>query len=152
MTELRFHLFNDCRPMRFPFDRFDPEDECRCVFSVSETNEDAEVEDNDLWSPVIKIARDSRFRQKLRRYLDDSRNVLGGLAFPAHTVRVKERINDTELRDLRIDYHTRELSFQWLPMFECLFREENMIQKTMMVMQSVSLTNNSHLDAQKWFN
>jgi len=158
MTEIRVRL-GRFRPLRLYFARLDPQDESRCIFSQT----DKEVAEDEDVSPITrlnkiteKIAKDHLFQQKLNSYLRGSpgrtslaeyfgygrgsgRIELGGLGFPAHTVRVKGTINDTELPGLRVNYDDRGLSFQWLPMFDSLFREQDTIERTMLAMLLVSL-------------
>lgn len=72
-----------------------------------------------------------KWKDKLESYLGAGSGIreAGGMFHqPAHTIRVKRVVNDTELPGLSVDYEMREVAFRWCEMFQRLFSEERAIR------------------------
>jgi len=137
MTELRLHPDDEVHPnAKMHFDRFDTEDDSRCVFTEEKNT-------SLLSAPSALQPSDPVWTKYVSNYLsrnDTEEELWRGFKYPAHSIRVKGIINDTELPGIRVDYDKGEVSFQWLPMFERLFREAHAIEKGIETwMQSVSI-------------
>lgn len=103
------------------FARFDPDAKSRCIFSAI----DDEVEDlqcNDTSVMLDRYVHEANAKSKysaLKRQLEyylvgdeyEGEVTSGFFAFPAHTIRVKGVVNDTELPSVRVNYDEKELSF-----------------------------------------
>jgi len=143
MTELRFHpdLAIGDSFITMHFDRFDTKDDKRCIFK-EKNNAFLLSVSNPL--PQFNEKRNSYelLYINLKYYLsrnDCEKKLYEGFGFPTHGIRVKGTINDTELPGMEVDYMEGEVSFQWLPMFERLFREAHAIEQGIETsMQSVS--------------
>jgi len=152
MTELVFHLRRPTSSVTMHFDHFDAilpdvplpkvprqspsplklDDIERDPFIPLEPQHPPQ----DVWlqrCEMLKQMRISEWKHNLRAYHEKNFEELqegGGLNSPTHTIRVKRLVNDTELPGLRVDYDKREVSFRWLDMFECLYREEAALVKS----------------------
>ena len=112
--------------MKMHFARFE-DDKRRCVFVESgKTSTCKRHWEDHEWEEYQEI-KYRHWREKVhmyRGYSDGSVNDEGGrFDIPAHQIRIKTHVNDTELPDCRFDFQKREISLNWFGMFDRFYRE-----------------------------
>jgi len=146
MTELAFDLGKWTKPFTMHFDRFDPVHPTRCIFADNPspfdlTNREQEapkqpsVELDLQQADFIEQMRIGQWKSLLASYDTGHLNVRRGAGRfdePSHTIRVKRLVNDTELPGITVDYDKREVSFRWLELFECLYREQRALERMLL--------------------
>lgn len=128
----------------------------KCMFAVhctfdhlSDNDKEVAVFKDKEWKAEIdpKLARRMermerrKWMEKVNLYTggDDEDAVADGGRFdlPPWLVAVYDMVNDTALPEWKIDYEMREVSFRWKEMLQCIFREQEYINKK--VLQFVRL-------------
>lgn len=118
MTELKV-VANGNFMLTMHFDRFDPDDEDRCIF------ENKKAGRRVAWPAFCRIGPYFDWYRGRGPAADDYG---GHFEAPNHVLRVKNVINDTELPGLEYDLEKQEVSFRWREMFMHLYQEEAVVE------------------------
>jgi len=128
------------------FDRFDTLRPWRCVFSENlNTTGQAREWTKEAYEDMYEATKTARWRSRVLLYqgpYEEAREEGGMFYAPAHVIRliglrcpggekghihnVDEQcaiVNDTELSGLEVDFDRREISFDWIAMFDAFFAE-----------------------------
>lgn len=100
------------------FDRFDPADRERCVFT-----QDKAYSSRGVNTPEAQKARFTWWAEAINEYLGDKSTPGGRPDLPPHVIMLKSRANDTALPGLQVDTEKREISFEWYGMLGAHLRE-----------------------------
>ncbi|KAK4541656.1 hypothetical protein LTR36_007800 [Oleoguttula mirabilis] len=100
------------------FDRFDPTDRKRCIFT-----QDRAYLARNLPTQAAQTTRFNRWREVMAEYLGGALGAGGRPDLPPHIVMLKGRANDIELPGLQVDQDKHEISFEWHGMLQGFLRE-----------------------------
>jgi len=96
------------------FDRFDPENSTRLVFTEGETRLPCDGKQSEKYKRAYMRKKYRAWRQNIIYYLCEEGDDAGDSQFdsPPRVICVGDPVNDTELPGLSVDYETKKISFE----------------------------------------